>query len=132
MLVRTAKTGQRQVSFIDDPTIVSLLIRHYGARQRAGDHALFRLSYAKLLTAMRTAGAHFGLDAALVTTHSCRHGGALTLFLRHVDTATIASRGRWSSVRTLERYLTNGRGALLDMRFTPAVTAKLNACVNLV
>lgn len=115
VLVRDAKTGRMQVSIVDEPLICQFLTSHLSAARCRRHGPLFDISYPRLLDAMRSAVTNFGLNASSVSTHSCRHGGALTLYLRGMDATTIASRGRWASVRTLERYLANGRARHLDL-----------------
>lgn len=128
VLVRSSKTGPMQVALIDDPTISRFVVKFFSQHALVPSQRLFRFGYARLLREMRLLAGHFGLDADRVTMHSCRHGGALTLFLRGTAASTIATRGRWASERTLGRYLRNGRATLMEMRFTTAQRNALAAC----
>lgn len=94
VLVRRGKTGPMQVALLDDVVICSLLSHFFGYSNQRADDRLFSLSYARLISGMQRAASFFGLDVSRVSSHSCRHGGALHLFLRGVPTSTIASRGR--------------------------------------
>lgn len=67
--------------------------------RRRGCDRIFELSYSKLLEAMRSAAANLGVARDEVTTHSCWHGGALSLFLKGTPARTIAQRGRWASAK---------------------------------
>lgn len=132
VLVRSGKTGPRQVAFVDDALVCAFLSRHFGGRLGLRRGRVFKLSYAHTLSGMRKAASHFKLPELQVSTHSCRHGGALTFFLGGVSVPTIASRGRWLSTRTLETYLRNGRRALLRISFDAEAKLRLDACSNAV
>lgn len=127
VLVRSAKTGRRQVSLITDPLSVALLVRHCRQRGAPQNHRMFNLSYSKLLGAMGQNRSRYGLDRSLFTTHSCRHGSALTFFSSGTPTATTATRGRWASLRTLERYLRNGPASVMETSFTRSIERKSNS-----
>lgn len=132
VLVRSGKTGPMQVSLIDDVLVCSLLSAFFCPDMPPRQGRIFPLSYGQLLTGMRRAATHFELDGSQVSTHSCRHGGALTLFFRGVPASTIATRGRWLSARTLETYFRNGRATLLRMSYTNTAKLRIDTCSEVV
>lgn len=48
----------------------------------------------------------------------CRHGVTHIIFWGGTPAATIANRGRRASLKTLTRYLTNGRAVLMPLKFS--------------
>ena len=59
--------------------------------------------------------ANLGFGEKPLTTHSTRIGGALHDFSGQRSFKDIAISGGWESLKTLRRYLTNGRGWLMTM-----------------
>lgn len=92
MLIESAKTGPRQLSSVKDPEVPALLAGFTKQGRLQAKPKLFSLDYKSLLQQMREAAEMLGLPTSEVTTHSGRHGGALSLFLRGVSAQSIAQR----------------------------------------
>lgn len=92
--IEKAKTGPNQFATLEDADACQLLAAVYYARTLKAKSRLFTTSYAHVLRSLRIAVSSLGIDASRFGTHSCRVGGALSLSLRGVDSATIALRGR--------------------------------------
>lgn len=92
VLFQDAKTGPMQLALVDDPICYAALRRAHTLALHHGIERIFRLTYARMLEAMRSAATAFGLLREDVATHSCRHGGALSLFLYGTPAKTIAQR----------------------------------------
>lgn len=115
---KDAKTGHNQLAFITNVDCTLMLRYLLMLRKLQGREKLFHVTYTRLLGAVHSAAEEIGLDSSRFTTHSCRVGGALTLFVQGVSAETIAQRGRWASHTSLSRYLTKGRSQLMNMRFS--------------
>lgn len=95
--VSDGKTGKGQFAMVYDVQCCSF-IEDIVSRAKFSKRAkLFKLTYHDLLDDVKHAGNQLWLGVQL-TTHSCRVGGALTLYLKGVSVETIAQRGRWESV----------------------------------
>lgn len=123
VLVRDAKAGGDQVAIIDDARISHIVKRAVSRAKTREDLRLFHCSFSHLLRAVRTAAKDVGLDPDAYTTHSCRHGGALHLYMRGASVRCIAVRGRWQSDSTLKVYLEAGKASLLTLRISPSSSA---------
>lgn len=116
ILIRSSKTGRNQTKLVYDPLLranlgTSLQLARYERSMR-----LFHISYPALFQAIKNAACTLGIDSAEVTTHSCRHGEGMTLFLPGEQADTIAQRGRWDSHVSLSRCFRNGKGRILSMK----------------
>ena len=111
--IRDPKTGTNQFASIIDRAVIAML--HDFSQQTTTDpeKRLVDLSYKKYLQLMKTVPVDLGLGDKPLTTHSTRIGGALHDHTAQQNVKDIANTGRWESIKTLRRYLTNGRGWLM-------------------
>eukprot|EP00122_Pirum_gemmata_P019714 Pgem_evm1s18446 len=86
IIIQFAKTGTNQYVHIDDPFLLKL----------------FRMLFKNILQT-------FNLHNFGFSSHSLRHGSAVKLFLDGVSIYQIKLRGRWASLKTVERYLQIGK-----------------------
>ncbi|KAI0563465.1 Phage integrase [Gracilaria domingensis] len=114
--IPSSKTGQNQFTPIRDNRCVSLLQAYLQRQPRNGVAEIFDLNYRNYNNLFKEAAKFLGLDASRFSTHSARIGGAFTDYVRGQDAKTIALTGRWKSFKSLQRYLSNGRAGLMQMK----------------
>ena len=82
-----------------------------GATDQAPSAPLFqvpsgaRLTYSRLFALVRSAVAAIGLSAGDYALHSFRIGGATSLAIMGVDSATICTLGRWKGLQSCKLYI---------------------------
>lgn len=128
--IRDAKTGRNQfVPIVDEGVIAMLSLFSHGKYHRK-EEKLFSLSYRKYLDTIKNVSTNLGITDKPLTTHSTRIGGALHSYASNKDDKDIAITGRWQSINSLRRYLTNGRGWLMNLSFTSSSSSRIRLLQN--
>eukprot|EP00438_Fugacium_kawagutii_P036259 Skav223698 [mRNA] locus=scaffold1907:175367:179896:+ [translate_table: standard] len=104
---KTARFARRQHARIDDPTVILLSQKLFGAlpaetRIFPGSVAVFRRQWNAVLDHLEVPRRQAQRGA---TPGTLRGSGATHLYLQDMDLSKIAWRGRWSRLRTLEYYI---------------------------
>ena len=87
-------------------------LAHFFKWRNAGPYErLSNIFFIKLTRWLREAFSSFGCGAEW-SSHSLRRGGAIELFVRGTEVATIMQIGRWKTVRSCTEYLCKGELAL--------------------
>ena len=101
--VKTSQQMPNQGVVVDEPWIASLLVQHL-ARVREGDK-IFRVSREEVMERVAAAVARLNLDPLNKRLHVLRHTGPANDIATEKRTLEQARRrGRWLSLRSLERY----------------------------
>lgn len=110
------KTGDDQSVRVHDPDVEALLLDLL-RRTRPGA-PLFPYSGETLRRLFHDACDHFGLSHDYVP-HSLRHGGATHWQLEGFSADDILQRGRWTTSRSMRRYIQSGRARLIARDIPP-------------
>ncbi|KAI0560944.1 DNA breaking-rejoining enzyme [Gracilaria domingensis] len=114
--IQNSKTGPHQFTPVHDTRCIALIQSYLEKKVLETSQDMFDVQYQTCNLLFKKPAAWFGPDPACLTTHSARIGGAFSDYVSGISAETIAVTGRWKSLKSLQRYLTNGRSGLMQMR----------------
>ena len=124
--IKDAKTEQNQFVPIENKAIIKMLKVFLAQRRLSPLTKVFSLSYGRYLKLIKDIASELGLGDKPVTTHSTRMGGAVYAYSSKTSAKYIAITGRLESVKSLRRYLTNGRGWLMNLQLCEASQKRIS------
>jgi integrase len=120
LCLRRTKTGVNQSVRVRDVRVATLLsgiTDHTDSRS-----LLFPFTPVSFRLLLRRACSHLGLSAPYVP-HSLRHGGATYMYRSGVPVDDIMHRGRWTSSKSVKRYIQDGEARLLRVSVPSSVAS---------
>lgn len=109
--LKKTKTGVNKSVLLRTPFIIQLMDRLIILRKQSGCHELdrvFAVTPAQFRKQLKRILENLGLEALKITPHALRYGAASEAAREGVPTEDIMTRGRWSTRKSLIRYMQPG------------------------
>ena len=106
--LRDTKTGRNQSVTLRHPLAV-VALQYLCDKAAEPSSNLFSITYAKLLSILKSTQRKMGVPASMmITPHCFRHGGASFWFTKSMPMQDIITRGRWASDKSAKTYIQAG------------------------
>lgn len=124
---KTARFARRQHCKVDDPIVLTYVIKVFGDPQPpeallAGGASAFRRRWNEVMSRL---GIPVGSRAGGVTPAVLRGSGATYQYLLHEDLSRVQWRGRWSQLRTVEHYVQEVGAQTIVARLDPLSRSRI-------